>query len=166
MEAVGKLKQIVAGAPSLLMAISPDAASRPRAVGKWSRKQELGHLVDSACNNHQRIVRAQVEEQPSLGDYDGDPWVALHNYQAMDWSEIIECWRVMNQQLIRAASIISPRTSKRKLTVGGNPITLGFLLDSYVDHLLHHLRHIGIDFDLDDARNPPSPGEPISPMPQ
>jgi hypothetical protein len=155
MEAVGKLKKVVAGAPSLLMAISADEASRQSAVGKWSKKQELGHLVDSACNNHQRIVRAQVEQQPSLAGYDGDQWVALHNYQAMDWSEIIDCWRVMNQQLIRAASVISPQTSNRKLTLAGNPITLGVLVDDYVDHLQHHLRHIGIDFD---ARTPPSPG--------
>ncbi len=146
MEAVGKLRQIVAKAPSLLMAISPKELARPTAVGKWSKKQELGHLVDSACNNHQRIVRAQVEEQPSLAGYDGDRWVALHNYQAMEWSEIIECWRVLNQQLIRAASVISSETSDRKLTVGGGTaITLSFLVNDYVDHLLHHLRHIGID---------------------
>jgi DinB superfamily len=146
MEAVGKLEQIVAKAPSLLMAISPAEVTRQAAAGKWSKKQELGHLVDSACNNHQRIVRAQVEEEPSLAGYDGDLWVALHNYQATDWSEIIECWRVMNQQLIRAASMISPRNANRKLTVGGgNPITLGFLVDDYVDHLLHHLRHIGVE---------------------
>ena len=146
MEAVGKLKRIVAQAPSLLMAISPEKASNQPAPGKWSKKQELGHLVDSACNNHQRVVRAQVEEQPSLSDYDGDRWVALHNYQAMEWREIIERWRVMNQQLIQAINSIAPRTLERKLTVGGNPMTLGVLLNDYVDHLLHHLRHIGIDF--------------------
>ena len=98
MEAVGKLKQIVAQAPGLLMALSPEEASAQPASGKWSKKQELGHLLDSAANNHQRVVRAQVEEQPALPDYDGDRWVALHDYQAMDWSEIIERWRVMNQQ--------------------------------------------------------------------
>jgi hypothetical protein len=152
MEAVGKLKQIVAQAPSLLMAISLEKASTQPAPGKWSKKQELGHLVDSACNNHQRVVRAQVEEQPSLGNYDGDWWVALHNYQAMDWREIIECWRVMNQQLIRAATTIAPRAVERKLTVGGDPISLGALVNDYVDHLLHHLRHIGIDFAPDDRR--------------
>src|SRR6516225_11478298 len=119
MDAVGKLKQIVAQAPSLLAAISPEEASAQPAPGKWSKKQELGHLVDSACNNHQRVVRAQLEEQPSLDDYDGERWVALHDYQAMDWSEIIESWRMMNQHLIRAASITSPRTSERKLWVGG-----------------------------------------------
>jgi DinB superfamily len=145
-EAVRKLKQIVAKAPSLLMAISPAEVARQAAAGQWSKKQELGHLVDSASNNHQRIVRAQVEEQPALANYDGDQWVALHNYQAMAWSEIIECWRVMNLQLIRAAGSISPRDADRKLTLGGgNPITLGFLVDDYVDHLLHHLRHIGVD---------------------
>jgi DinB superfamily len=152
MEAVGKLKQIVAQTPSLLMAISPAEASNQPAPGKWSKKQELGHLLDSACHNHQRVVRAQVEEQPSLAAYDGDRWVALHNYQAIDWSEIIERWRVMNQQLIRAASTMVPRTLESKLTVGGNPMTLGVLLDDYVNHLLHHLRHIGIDFVPDDRR--------------
>lgn len=146
MEAVGKLKQIVAQAPSLLMALSPDEVSAQPAPGKWSKKQELGHLLDSASNNHQRVVRAQVEEQPSLSDYDGDRWVTLHNYQAMEWSEIIERWRVMNQQLIRAASSIAPRALERKLTVGGKIMTLGVLLNDYVDHLLHHIRHIGIDF--------------------
>jgi len=146
MEVVGKLKQLVAQAPSLLMALSPDEVSAQPAPGKWSKKQELGHLLDSASNNHQRVVRAQVEEQPSLSDYDGDRWVTLHNYQAMEWSEIIERWRVMNQQLIRAASSVAPRALERKLTVGGKIMTLGVLLNDYVDHLLHHIRHIGIDF--------------------
>jgi hypothetical protein len=92
------------------------------------------------------MVRAYVEEEPSLGEYDGDRWVALHKYQDMEWIEIIECWRVMNQQLIRAGSAISPQAAERKLTVGGgNPITLAFLANDYVDHLLHHLRHIGIE---------------------
>ena len=118
MDAVGKLKQIVAQAPSLLAAISPEEASAQPAPGKWSKKQELGHLVDSACNNHQRVVRAQLEEQPSLDDYDGERWVALHDYQAMDWSEIIESWRMMNQHLIRAASITSPRTSEQQAQGG------------------------------------------------
>src|SRR5438128_7875395 len=119
MQGVGKLKQIVATAPKLLDAIPPTDAAKQPALGKWSKKQELGHLIDSACNNHQRIVRAQIEEEPSLADYDGDRWVALHNYQQMEWQEIIDCWQVMNQQLVRAASAISPQAANRKLTVGG-----------------------------------------------
>jgi len=166
MEAVGKLKRIVAQAPSLLMAISPEKASNQPAPGKWSKKQELGHLVDSACNNHQRVVRAQVEEQPALPDYDGDRWVALHNYQVMDWSEIIECWRVMNQQLIRAAMLVAPRASGRKLTVGGHPMTLSVLVNDYVDHLRHDLRHIGIDLGPEDRRSRRSAESPCKNNPR
>jgi hypothetical protein len=70
--------------------------------------------------------------------------VTLNNYRAMEWNKIIECWRTVSQQLIRAASVISPQAGERKLTVGvGDPITLGFLLKDHVDHLLHRLRHIG-----------------------
>ena len=109
MEAIDKLKEIAAKAPALLTAISPDEAAKHPVPGKWSKKQELGHLVDSACNNHQRIVRAQLEKEPSLPGYDGDRWVTPHNYRAMECNEIIECWRTMSQQLIRAASAISPQ---------------------------------------------------------
>ena len=146
MEAIDKLKEIAAKAPALLTAISADEAAKHPVPGKWSKQQELGHLVDSACNNHQRIVRAQLEKEPSLPGYDGNRWVMLHNYGAMEWNEIIECWRTVSQQLIRAASAISPQAGERRLTVGrGDPITLGFLVKDYVDHLLHHLRHIGIE---------------------
>ena len=145
MEAVGKLKQIVAKAPTLLMVISPKEASKQPAVGKWSKKQELGHLVDSACNNHQRIVRVQLETEPSLPGYDGNRWVALHDYQGMDWNEIIGLWLVMNEHLLRAASAISPEAGERGLTLGGKPMTLGFLVEDYVNHLLHHLQHIGVE---------------------
>jgi hypothetical protein len=145
MQAIENLKAVVAKAPSLLLAISPAEVSKPVASGKWSKKQELGHLIDSACNNHQRIVRAQLEEQPSLAGYDGDGWVALHSYQTTDWREMIDCWRVMNQQLIRAASSISPQTSRRKLKLADNLITIDFLSNDYLEHLVHHLEHIGID---------------------
>lgn len=151
MEAIQKLEAIVVKAFAALSAISDYEAASERAVGKWSKKKELGHLVDSACNNHQRIVRAQVEDQPSLSGYEGDRWVALHDYQNLPWSEILECWRVMNQHLIRSASHLSPEVTARKLTVGGNPVTLEFIVDDYVRHLLHHLHHIGVEVEVDDV---------------
>ena len=145
MEAVAKLSGILAKAPALLSTLSAESAAKQPGRGKWSKKQELGHLVDSACNNHQRIVRAQLETKPSLPDYDGDGWVAFHNYDAMDWDEIVGRWLVMNEHLLRAASVISPQAAERRLTVGGKEVTLGFVVTDYVDHLLHHLRHIGVD---------------------
>jgi DinB superfamily len=147
MEAVAKLSKVLTKAPALLAAISADEAAKQTNSGKWSKKQELGHLVDSACNNHQRIVRAQVETEPSLPGYDGDRWVALHDYQGTEWKDIIDRWRFLNEHLLRAATAISPQTTELKLEVGGKQMTLGFVVTDYVDHLLHHLRHIGVDID-------------------
>lgn len=145
MQALVRLQNIVVAAPALLRAIPPNEAAQQPAPDKWSRKQELGHLLDSACNNHQRIVRAQLEENPALPSYDGDRWVALHRYQDTEWGAIIDHWRFANEHLIRAASAISPQTAGRQLTIGGGePITLEFLISDYVDHLMHHLQHIGI----------------------
>jgi len=154
MDALRRLSTTLEKTPALLMAIPSDHAAKKPAPGKWSKKQELGHLVDSASNNHQRIVRAQLENEPSLPDYDGNRWVSLHGYQTMEWKEIIGRWRVMNEHLLRAASKISPQIAKRKLTVGGKEMTLAFLIEDYLDHLLDHLRHIGIVTALPSKPNP------------
>jgi len=145
MEVMARFSDVLEKAPALLDAISPEEAAKQLAPGKWSKKQELGHLIDSACNNHQRIVRTQVEAEPSLPSYDGERWVALHNYQGMEWKEVVGRWRMMNEHLLRAASGVSPQAEKRKLTVGGKEMTLAFLIEDYVRHLLHHLGHIGVD---------------------
>lgn len=144
MDVLTRLSTTLENTPALLMAIPADHAARKPVPEKWSKKQELGHLVDSASNNHQRIVRAQLEDEPSLPGYDGDRWVSLHDYQDMEWKEIIGRWCEMNQHLLRAARKVSPQTAKRKLTVGGKEMTLAFLIEDYLDHLLGHLRHIGI----------------------
>ena len=145
MEVMARFSDVLEKAPALLHAISPEEAAKLPAPGAWSKKQELGHLIDSACNNHQRIVRAQVETEPSLPNYDGERWVALHNYQGMEWKELIARWRMLNEHLLRAASGVSPQARERKLTVAGKEMTLSFLIEDYVRHLLHHLGHIGVE---------------------
>src|SRR5215469_3777438 len=112
MESVERLSGILKTAPASLISISAEDAAYQSAPAQWSKKQELGHLVDSACNNHQRIVRAQVEQEPSLPDYDGDRWVILHDYQGMKWEQLVERWHMMNEQLLRAASTISPQSAE------------------------------------------------------
>jgi nitroreductase len=140
---LGHLRELIVRLPGRLAAISPEAASAKTKPDSWSAKQELGHLIDSAANNHQRIVRAQLQDDLSLPEYDGDRWVELHGYHNREWTELIALWRAGNSQLIAAAEAWS-----HTLTVGGSePLTLGFVLDDYVTHMSHHLRHIGVEVD-------------------
>lgn len=140
------LARILDVAPSRLRANFPDHAGTRPAPGKWSPKEELGHLLDSASNNHQRIVRAQLEDRPAMPGYDGDAWVKLQRYQEREWHDVIDLWLAFNRQLIAAARAAPESAWSRTLTIGGRaPVTLGFVLDEYVDHMVHHLKHIGID---------------------
>ena len=91
--------------PGRLEALSPEAVEI-RPADSWSAKEELGHLLDSAANNHQRIVRAQLEDNPAMPGYDGPTWVRLHAYQKRDWQELIGTWEALNRQLLAAAEAV------------------------------------------------------------
>jgi nitroreductase len=145
---LGQLKALSVRLPGRLAAISSEAASAKTKPDGWSAKEELGHLIDSAANNHQRIVRAQLEDNLSLPDYDGERWVELHRYQNREWTDLITLWRTGNSQLLAAAEAAPPSAWSHTLTIGGSELaTLGFVLDDYVTHMSHHLRHIGVEVD-------------------
>lgn len=145
MEAAFKLKQIVEVVPDRLLSLTDQRASVKPAPGKWSPKEELGHLLDSAANNHQRIVRAQLETVPRMPGYNGDAWVILHEYQQREWRELVALWAALNHQLFQAAKNISEAASLRSCTIADSePLTIRFILEDYVVHMLHHLHHIGI----------------------
>src|SRR5580693_6458373 len=79
-----------------LLAVTDDAHAKP---GGWSRKQELGHLIDSATNNHIRFVLASVDGEFRGAGYTQDQWVAAHGYQDMVWSDLVELWYRYNALL-------------------------------------------------------------------
>jgi len=113
---------------------------------KWSPKEELGHLLDSAANNHQRIVRTQLEDEPKMPGYDGNAWVELHKYQQRNWQEMIEIWCALNQQLLAAAAAVPDPAWSRTCTIADSqPLTLKFVFEDYIEHMMHHLKHIGIE---------------------
>lgn len=145
---LAQLRSAIIAVPARLAAISRERSAEKRTAESWSAKQELGHLIDSAANNQQRIVRAQLENNLALPGYDGDRWVDLHRYQNRDWIDLIALWRAGNSQLLAAAEAAPDAAWSHKLTVGGSePMTLGFVLDDYVDHMSSHLRHIGVEVD-------------------
>ena len=141
-----RLARILATTPLRLADISGDDASHSSASGHWSKKQILGHLIDSAANNHQRIVRAQLEENPAMPGYEQNRWAAVHAYSRREWKELIKVWQALNRQLLAAAEAVPADGWSRTLTVAGSaPLTLEFVFEDYLAHMLHHLRHIGIE---------------------
>lgn len=147
MHALESLQSLLDVLPGRLNAIPSDQAAVKPDTG-WSVKEELGHLIDSAANNHQRIVRTLTEAEPAMPGYDGEKWVALHAYQKRDWQELIGMWEQLNRLLLAAAEAVPDAGWARTCTVAGSePMTLQFLLEDYVSHMRGHLQHMEVPFE-------------------
>ena len=147
-EALSLLQDLLRVVPDRLAAMTNDAVQHKATPANWSPKEELGHLLDSAVNNHQRLVRAQMEDKLEMPGYAQNQWVVIHRYQQRDWTELIDLWRAINQQLLTAAESVPNSAWSHTLRVGSSePMTLEFVFDDYVAHMVHHLKHIGIKLD-------------------
>lgn len=112
-------------------------------VKKWSNKEILGHLIDSAANNHQRFVRAHLSDPLEFPGYMQEEWVSIQNYQHHETRELIDLWFAYNQTLASVIGNIHPQRLGALCHIGDNPpVTLQFLLEDYIDHLLRHLNQI------------------------
>jgi DinB superfamily len=113
--------------------------------GRWSRKEILGHLIDSATNNHARFVKAQILAPLPLRlhPYDQLAWVRLADYQHLPAAELLALWTGYNRLILHLLGHIPESTlTTACLTLNGNPVTLHWLIDDYVLHLEHHVRQI------------------------
>ena len=114
-----------------------------KAPAAWSRKEELGHLIDSASNNHLRFVRAALEPEFHGPSYNQNGSVMLHGYQELSWSDLLEFWRRYNDLLTRVVARIPEDKLQTRCRVGDSAtVTLQFLIEDYVAHMQHHLDHI------------------------
>ena len=140
-----ELLQTVESAVPKLLSMTDADASRPRAPGKWAPKQVIGHLIDSASNNHQRFVRAQQGAELVFPPYEQDHWVSCQHYADRTWHDIVTLWHAYNRHLVHVVSHI-PEEKRHVACVieSTEPVTLGFLADDYGRHLRHHLGQLGI----------------------
>ena len=120
----------------------------------WAPIEILGHLVDSAANNHQRFVRAQFTDDLVFPGYEQNQWVSSQKYSDESWPDLIQLWGSYNLHLHHVASVIpkailtKPRATHNLDQIAFKPVnqseatTLEYFIRDYVDHLRHHLNQI------------------------
>jgi hypothetical protein len=145
-ESVSRLQFLIDTIPSLLTEIEEMKFSEKQNLEKWSKKEILGHLIDSATNNHQRFVRCQFENIPKIV-YDQNNWNKFNFYQQIDKKQIIEFWTIYNKQLVQLMKNISNENLLKECkTSDDKNYTIEYLISDYVEHLEHHLQQI-VDYE-------------------
>ena len=151
---VKDLKAALAKATPLLEAIDDDASRNRPAPRKWCPREVLGHLIDSASNNHGRFLRALDQDSLVFPGYDQNAWVEAQRYRDTPWRDLISLWRDFNLHIARvmeaapADARSRPRTDHNldqiawKTVPRTTPTTLDYLMEDYVGHLKHHLNQI------------------------
>lgn len=126
-----------------LLAVSPELADVPWRAGGWTRKQIVGHLLDSAANNRQRFVRAAIDGAYAGPTYAQDAWVAAHGYESQAWETLLRWWQAEHEILAAVVDRIPDDRLGTDCIVGDNaPVTLRFLIEDYLAHHRHHLDQI------------------------
>jgi hypothetical protein len=149
-----ELQQLVGTYAARLSKLDDSAIRRRPAPGKWSIAEIIGHLVDSAANNHQRFVRGPRQDSLVFTGYAQDDWVAAQGYQNAEFVPLLELWRGYNLHLARVMQLM-PAAARDKAYTRHNfdqvafrpmpadkPATLGWFMEDYVEHLKHHLKQI------------------------
>lgn len=147
-----ELREAVNSVTPKLLALGDASATQP-APGKWSPREIIGHLVDSATNNYGRFVRGQLQDDLVFPGYAQDDWVRIGRYRDAPWDELVTLWRAINLQLARVMEGTPeeirrrPRETHNFDVIGvplmpGESATLEHVMNDYVGHLKHHLRQI------------------------
>jgi hypothetical protein len=139
-----ELLRVVEAAEPRLRAISELESAKPILPGGWSRKQVIGHLIDSASNNHQRFVRAALQTSLDFPAYDQEGNVRVQVIQEADWILLVALWAAYNRYLAHVIAHLPASKLETVCRIGqGEAVTLGVLATGYFTHLVHHLSRIG-----------------------
>jgi hypothetical protein len=139
-----KLLSLIEAAEPRLREISAIESGKPVLSGGWSRKQVIGHLIDSASNNHQRFVRAALQPSLDFPRYDQEGNVRVQAPQEADWQLLVSLWAAYNRYLAHIIVRLPDSKIETPCRIGsGDPVPLGFVATDYVTHLVHHLKQIG-----------------------
>lgn len=146
-----ELKNITGKVPAQLraMKLEPKELLKP---GEWSSREILGHLIDSASNNHLRFVNAIVTGEVHLPSYEQEKWVMIQNYDSEPWERLILLWENSNLHLMHLIKQIPPDKLDTLCYIGQNePMTLQELVGDYLGHLKHHLADLAPEYRSDET---------------
>lgn len=144
-----QLVAVIEVAEPVLRSLQDEHLSVRPSPDRWTIKEVVGHLVDSAANNHQRFVRAQFMNPLIFPKYDQNEWVRTQQYCCANWSKLIDLWSHYNHHLAHVIRSVSPVALDIECRIGDYaPVTLQFLINDYVIHLKHHLRQIALRLDM------------------
>ncbi len=137
------LRERVAHTEPKLRAMPQDEAAHKPAPERWSKKEILGHLIDSAANNHQRFVRSQLEGGLTFPGYEQEGWARCQHYASADWGLLIDLWAAYNRHLAEVIALIPADATQDVCRIGSyEPMTLAALAEDYVVHMDHHLAQL------------------------
>jgi hypothetical protein len=142
--AIEDLNQIIEDFSSRLERIPEHEFAEKRSMGKWSKKEVIGHLVDSAQNNLRRFIAGQYDQTTHVV-YDQDFWVNANGYQQMNSRELILLWKLINQRIVAVLRNMPVEKYNNSLNTGKDAIqqhSLEWLAVDYVKHLKHHLNQV------------------------
>ncbi|HUS02025.1 MAG TPA: DinB family protein [Chitinophagaceae bacterium] len=125
---------------SQLNSINDTDLSHKSLPAKWSKKELIGHLIDSAQNNIRRFIVARYEEDPTI-TYQQDNWVAINNYQQWESNHLIQLWYFLNRQMVYILKNIPAEVSQRTCNTGTS-YTIEWLAQDYIKHLKHHIHPV------------------------
>lgn len=144
---LAEFRNILESAYERLLAI-PEAETEAPGTDGWCAKQVLGHLIDSASNNHARFVRAQLQDELVFQEYDQEGWVRVQKYEQEAWITLVDLWTNYNLHLLHIIeSIPDAALERRNVKLSGRSSadeneTLDFLVRNYFDHLQAHLKQL------------------------
>lgn len=143
-ELTTELRAEVDRAEKTLRNLGEKDVTQSRGPGKWIRKEILGHLIDSAANNHQRFVRAQLADKYVGPEYDQEAWVAAQRYRERPWPELVDLWVALNRHLAAVIEAVPAEKLPTPCVIGGGePHPLEWVMHDYLRHLRHHLLQLG-----------------------
>jgi hypothetical protein len=139
-----RFRNEIARAAERLEAVTEERARQTYRDGSWTRKQVMGHLLDSASNNHQRFVRASLQDEYVGPTYDQPAWVDRIGWGELPWEQLLRYWKTYNEVLVRIVSRIPREKYGVRCTILDYPreYTLETLIVDYLDHMNQHIDQI------------------------